>query len=95
MKEARAAGHTIGVGITVLGKLFAGAAFSASRDHNLEVLRRSLKLFRLWPLTPQAAEIYGRLYATLHRKGRLIQQIDLQIAAIAGARSVHRRDAGP
>ena len=42
-----------------------------------------MKLFRLWPFTPQAAAIYGRLYAELRRKGRVIQQVDLQIAAIA------------
>jgi tRNA(fMet)-specific endonuclease VapC len=83
MKAARAAGHDIGVGIPVLGELYAGAEFSASRDHNLDILRRSVKLFRLWPFTPEAAQVYGRLYAELRRKGRLIQQVDLQIASIA------------
>lgn len=83
VKAARAAGHDIGIGIPVLGELFAGVEFSESRDHNLEILRRSMKLFRLWPLTPEAAEVYGRLYAELRRKGRLIQQVDLQVAAIA------------
>ena len=42
-----------------------------------------MKLFRLWPFTPEAAKTYGRLYAELRRKGRIIQQVDLQIAAIA------------
>jgi tRNA(fMet)-specific endonuclease VapC len=42
-----------------------------------------MKLFRLWPFTTEAAAIYGRLYAQLRRAGRLIQQVDLQIAAIA------------
>jgi tRNA(fMet)-specific endonuclease VapC len=83
VKAARAAGHDIGIGIPVLGELYAGVEFSASRDRNLEVLRRSLKLFRLWPFTPEAAEVYGRLYAKLRRNGRTIQQVDLQIAAIA------------
>ena len=35
------------------------------------------------PLAPEAAEIYGRLDAEPRRKGRLIQQVDMQIAAIA------------
>lgn len=83
VKAARAAGHDIGIGIPVLGELYAGAEFSASRDHNLDILRRSVKLFRLWPFTPEAAEVYGRLYTELRRKGRIIQQVDLQIAAIA------------
>lgn len=83
VKAARAAGHAIGIGIPVLAELYAGVEFSASRDHNLEILRRSVKLFRLWPFTSEAAEVYGRLYAELRRTGRMIQQIDLQIAAIA------------
>lgn len=83
MKQTREAGHDIGIGIPVLGELYAGVEFSASRDHNLDILRRSLRLFRLWPFTPEAAEVYGRLYAELRRNGRTIQQVDLQIAAIA------------
>ena len=71
------------MGIPVLGELYAGAEYSQSRDLSLATLRRSLKLFRLWPFTPEAAEIYGRIYAELRRNGRTIQQIDLQIAAIA------------
>ncbi len=67
----------------MLGELYEGVEFSASRDHNLEILRRSVKLLRLWPFTPEAAEVYGRLHAILRRNGRTIQQVDLQIAAIA------------
>lgn len=83
LKAALAAGHDIGIGIPVLGELYAGVEYSASRESNLDILRHSRKLFRLWPFTPEAAEVYGRLYAELRRKGRLIQQIDLQIASIA------------
>jgi tRNA(fMet)-specific endonuclease VapC len=83
LKAARAAGNDVGIGLPVLGELYAGVEFSASRDHNLDILRRSMKLFRLWPFTAEAAEVYGRLYAELRRKGRIIQQVDLQISAIA------------
>jgi tRNA(fMet)-specific endonuclease VapC len=83
VKAARAAGHDIGIGIPVLGELYGGAEFSTSRDFNLDILRRTVKVLRLWPFTPEAAEVYGRLYAELRRKGRIIQQVDLQIAAIA------------
>ena len=81
VKAARTAGHELGIGVPVLGELYAGAEFSSSRDHNLEVLRRSVKLFRLWPFTTEAAEVYGRLYAKMRRNGRTIQQIDLQIGS--------------
>jgi tRNA(fMet)-specific endonuclease VapC len=83
VKAALAAGHDIGIGIPVLGELYAGAEYSASREYNLNILHRSLKLFRLWPFTPEAAAVYGRLYAGLRRQGRIIQQVDLQIASIA------------
>jgi tRNA(fMet)-specific endonuclease VapC len=36
-----------------------------------------------WPFDTKAAEEYGRVYASLRRSGRIIQQIDMQIAAIA------------
>jgi tRNA(fMet)-specific endonuclease VapC len=83
VKESRSAGHRIGIGLPVLGELHAGVEYSATRDRNLEILRRNLGLLTLWPFTPQAAEVYGRLYAELRRKGHIIQQVDLQIAAIA------------
>jgi tRNA(fMet)-specific endonuclease VapC len=82
-RAARAEGKDVGITIPILGELYAGIEFSRTRDHNMLVLRRSIKLFHLWPFTPEAAEVYGRIYAELRRKGRLIQQIDLQTAAIA------------
>src|SRR5690349_18518967 len=72
VKEARAAGHRIGIGLPVLGELYAGVEYSATRDRNLEMLRRNLRLFIFWPFTPEAAQVYGRLYAELRRKGRTI-----------------------
>jgi tRNA(fMet)-specific endonuclease VapC len=83
VKVARAAGHRIGIGLPVLGELYAGVEYSKTRDRNLEILRRNLRIFIFWPFTPEAAQIYGRLYAELRRKGRTIEQVDLQIAAIA------------
>lgn len=83
VKAALAAGHDIGIGIPVLGELYAGAEFSTTRERNLKIVRQSTKPFRLWPFTPEAAEVYGRLYAQLRRTGRTMQQVDLQVAAIA------------
>jgi tRNA(fMet)-specific endonuclease VapC len=82
-KQARAAGHKIGIGIPVLGEIMAGIECSASRARNLEIVERNLALFRLWPYTPEAAREYGRLFAELRRIGRPMQAIDMQIAAIA------------
>ena len=80
VKTARKAGDRIGI---VLGELFAGVEYSSTRDKNLETFERNIGLFRLWPFTPEAARLYGRIFAELRRIGRTIQQIDIQIAAIA------------
>ncbi len=83
VKQARAAGHKIGIAIPVIGELMAGVELSQSRARNLEIVERNLDLFRLWPLTPEAAREYDRLFAELRRTGRPMQTIDIQIAAIA------------
>lgn len=83
VKQERAAGNRIGIGMPVLGELFGGIEYSSSREKNLDILLRNLKLFALWPFTFEAAEQYGKIVADLRRRGRLIQQVDMQIAAIA------------
>jgi tRNA(fMet)-specific endonuclease VapC len=83
VKQARAAGHKIGIGIPVLGEILAGVESSASRARNLEIVERNVGLFRLWQYTAEAARVYGRLFAELRRIGRTMQAIDLQIAAMA------------
>jgi tRNA(fMet)-specific endonuclease VapC len=78
-----AAGNRIGVCVPVLGELVFGIEYSQSRDANWKNLRRALAAWTIWPYEKGAAEEYGRLYAELRRRGRLMQQIDVQIAAIA------------
>jgi tRNA(fMet)-specific endonuclease VapC len=67
----------------VLGELWSGVELSATRERNESRLRHSLTLFVVWPFDQRAAEEYGRLFAVLRRAGRPMQQIDIQIAAIA------------
>jgi tRNA(fMet)-specific endonuclease VapC len=82
-REARARGAKIGIGLPVLGELVGGVEASATRDENWPILGRGLTTFVLWPFDAPAAWEYGRLYAELRRIGRPMQQIDIQIAAIA------------
>ena len=44
---------------------------------------QALATLVVWPFTTAAAEEYGRIFAELKRAGRRIQQVDMQIAAIA------------
>jgi len=76
-------GNRVGVTPPVLGELFAGAEYSQSSTVNRQrVVRKIIDLVE-WPYDRIAAEEFGRLYAKLRRSGRLIQQIDIQIAAVA------------
>lgn len=79
----RRLGHHIGICVPVLGELWAGVEGSISRDRNLQRLRHALSRLFLWPYTKDAAEEYGRIFIELRRAGRPMQQIDMQIGAIA------------
>lgn len=83
VREARQSGARIGTCDPVLGELYFGVEASESKEKNLKRLEHALGGIVSWPFTRQAAEEYGRLAAELKRKGRTIQQIDIQIAAIA------------
>ncbi len=84
-KAARAtkAGHRIGICPPVLGELWDGVFGSATRDFNERLLLRHLDHFKLWLFDAAACREYGRLSAELRRRGRAMQQADIQIAAIA------------
>jgi tRNA(fMet)-specific endonuclease VapC len=77
------AGAKIGIGMPVMAELLAGVEYSESREKNLAIVNRHLRLFRVWPLTAEAARVYAQLFAQLRRAGRTIGAIDLMIAAIA------------
>ncbi len=83
VREARQRGCRIGTCIPVVGELFFGMEFSDTREKNLERLRRALTGIACWPFDRAAAENYGRLAAELRRIGRSMQQIDIQVAAVA------------
>jgi tRNA(fMet)-specific endonuclease VapC len=82
-RRAVADGHRIGIGLPVLAELHYGVEYSASAERNRVLLRRALADLILWPLTEEATEIYGRVRADLRRAGRVVQAIDLLVAAIA------------
>lgn len=81
-RQAVARGIDIGVSVSVLGELFAGAEYSATRDRNRQRLVHHLQDLVECPYDHRAVEEFGRLYAWLRRTGRLMRQIDIQTAAI-------------
>ena len=82
-RAARLGGARVGTCIPVLGELFFGIEFSQTRDENHARLMRAIAGLSFWPYTREAAEEYGRLAAQIRRAGRTMQQVDMQVAAIA------------
>ena len=82
-KEEVARGNRIGICMPVLGELYYGIELSASHEKNLQRLRHDLPALTVWPFDRKAAEEYGRIFAELKRLGQPMQQIDIQIAAVA------------
>jgi tRNA(fMet)-specific endonuclease VapC len=76
-------GDRIGICTPVLGELAGGIELSQTRDRNMQQLEEALSNLRLWPFDESAAREYARLFALLRRIGRPMQQIDMQIAAVA------------
>jgi tRNA(fMet)-specific endonuclease VapC len=81
----RRRGNRIGICTPVLGELWAGIEGSDRREENLRRLRHGLSRLLLWPYDEAAAIEYGRVFTELKRMGRPMQQVDIQIAAIAFA----------
>ena len=69
-RQAFSDGARLGLGAPVLGELWDGVFFSATRGFNEALLKRHLGHFAVWPFDQVAALEYGRLAAELRRRGR-------------------------
>jgi tRNA(fMet)-specific endonuclease VapC len=67
----------------VLGELWSGVEGSDSREKSLRKLRHGVSRLIVWPFNEAAASQFGRIFIELKRRGRPMQQVDIQIAAIA------------
>jgi tRNA(fMet)-specific endonuclease VapC len=76
-------GDRIGICVPVLGELYFGVEYSETRGRNLKRLLMALSNLTIWPFTEKAAAEYGKIAAHLEHTGRPMQQVDIQIAAIA------------
>jgi tRNA(fMet)-specific endonuclease VapC len=81
----RRKGNRVGIGTPVLGELWAGLGGSETRERNLHRLSFGLSRLIIWPYEEEAAREFGRIFNELKRIGRPMQQVDVQIAAIASA----------
>lgn len=79
----RRAGIKVGICMPVLGEIVGGLEASVSRDRSWAVARPRLNSLICWPFDKKAAYAYGRVFAELRARGRLMQSVDVQLAAIA------------
>jgi tRNA(fMet)-specific endonuclease VapC len=82
-REETSRGNRVGIALPVLAELAYGVEWSATRERNLQRLQLALAVWKVWPVTEEAAFEYGRIAVELRRLGRPIQQNDMMIAAIA------------
>lgn len=83
VQGARAAGHRLGLSITVLGELHYAVYGSGRRAWNRRRLEEMVANYLLWAYDEPAAEEFGRIRAEQKVGGRPIPPLDVQIAAVA------------
>jgi tRNA(fMet)-specific endonuclease VapC len=81
----RAEAGTIGVSVITYGELMYGAEKSTRRAEATEGIREIGSIIPVLPLPPEAGPAYGAFRAELQRKGIVIGNNDLWIAAHADA----------
>jgi predicted nucleic acid-binding protein len=79
-------GHRTVLCAPVYGELPGGIELSQTREQNLKKIFRVRSHFVMWAFDEEADEEYARLFAALTRMGRPMQQIDIQVAAVAIAK---------
>jgi len=80
-----AASEGVSISAITLAELEHGVALSAYPEKNADALAQFLTLIDILPFDAKAASHYGSIRADLQRKGTLIGQMDLLIAAHARA----------
>ena len=71
------------ISVITYGELLYGAEKSAEREHALDLLQRLVAMLPVLPMPQHAGETYGAVRADLERRGEIIGNNDLWIAAHA------------
>jgi predicted nucleic acid-binding protein len=81
--ETRLAGVRLGTCLPVLCEIEAGMRQVRHKVKYRRDLNHLLLQLRLWPIDLKTARIYGDLYMELRRRGRVLSQVDIRVAALA------------
>lgn len=83
IQRGRANGLIVGTSFPVICELEAGLQGLEQPERPRRVLEAMLgRTIKLWPMTRSASIVYGRLYQDLRRRGRVLSQVDLMLAAL-------------
>ena len=81
--ELRMRGVKVGTCVPVLSEIEAGIQQVLEPDIYRRNLDRLLRNVRLWHLDRLTAKHYGAIHADLKRRGRVLSQVDMILAALA------------
>jgi tRNA(fMet)-specific endonuclease VapC len=81
--ELRASGLKIGTCVPVLCEIEAGIQQVRQPDEYRRDLDAVLRQVRIWPIDRSTARIYGEIWIDLKRRGRILSQVDMMLAALA------------
>lgn len=81
--ELRQRGAKVGTCVPVLCEIEAGIQQVSQPDAYRVNLERLLRQIRVWPIEPAMATLYGVIHHDLKRRGRVLSQVDMMLAALA------------
>jgi tRNA(fMet)-specific endonuclease VapC len=81
--ERRRAGVRVGTCVPVLCELEAGIQQVREPQRYRDQLARLLRQVTVWPIDVGTARLYGEIHFDLRRRGRVLSQCDMMIAALA------------
>jgi tRNA(fMet)-specific endonuclease VapC len=81
--QLRLMGVRIGTCVPVLCELEAAFPSGKRGEAYRLALQRLLARVRLWPLEREVAHQYGEIFQELRRRGRVLSQVDMMLAALA------------
>jgi predicted nucleic acid-binding protein len=76
-------GIPVGTCTPVLCELEVGIQQLDRPEACLRELRSLLKKVRLWPIDQEVARLYGEVFHEVRKRGRVLSQVDMMLAALA------------
>jgi tRNA(fMet)-specific endonuclease VapC len=81
--DLRQRGIKVGTCVPVLCEIEAGIQRVTKPEVYRLNLERLLRQIRVWPIDLSTARIYGVIHHDLNRRGRVLSQVDMMLAALA------------